>query len=324
MANTFQTPDDRNLLSPPQGLIRAAISQLQKRVAAVARSKLYNGIKLVVDKRNNMVGEDITKLLWLVVRYLWMKNPAKVSNKDTLEAEMHNFFNSFLELGSYKDFFQWILTCKIGKYTLSGSMYRCLTTACDSGCLALKQMFMCSTSEYFGTFNNCRLLNTDHKEAEHFQNAKREFFRYLGFSVNDYLSDVWKINIRVGATVRVGLFTSFFNALRIEGCDNVLTLKSDMARNHLFEMPSDHPSSGKSYHPILMFFVSFRLLNFGNVGLSHLYEPGVDLFDLYSVDLCAFMYLVLSEFYSSDGTKTSSGAQCTTPLMLFNYSLVAL
>ena len=119
-----------------------------------------------------------------------MQNPAKVSNKETLEAEIHNFLNTFLSLGTYKEFFLWILTCRIGRYSLAGSMYRCLTTACDSGCLALKQMLTCSTSEYFGTFNpsNSRLLKTDPKEAELFKFAKQEFFRQIGFSA--HVSDV--------------------------------------------------------------------------------------------------------------------------------------
>lgn len=128
----------------------------------------------------------------------------------------------------------------------------------------------------------------------------------------------------MSGTLRVGFFTAFFNALRVEGCDNILTMKADLARNHLFELPPDHPGSGKSFHPVLMFFVSFKLLNLGNIGLSLLYEPNMDLFDIYSVHLFAFVYLVLCEFYSSDGTNTFSGAQCMTLLMLFNCSLVAL
>lgn len=48
-------PDDRNLVAPPLLLIKADISQMQKRVAVVACSKMYDGMKVTVDKRNNMV-----------------------------------------------------------------------------------------------------------------------------------------------------------------------------------------------------------------------------------------------------------------------------
>lgn len=113
-----------------------------------------------------------------------MKNPPKVSDKDSLESEIHSFMESYLSLGSHKEFFSWLLNCKLTKYSVSGSLYRTYTTACDMGCHALKQALLCSTSELFGTFNptNARLLNSDRKEREVFQIAKREFFQCIGFS----------------------------------------------------------------------------------------------------------------------------------------------
>ena len=129
-----------------------------------------------------------------------------------------------------------------------------------------------------------------------------------------YLGDLWNIDLRTGGNLRVGFFTDFFNALSLDGCDNLLTLKTDIVRKHLFEMPSGHPSHGKSFHPLLLLFISFRLLNFGNVDISNLYEPEMDLYSLYSEHLFAFVYLVLAEFYSSDGTITFSGAECNSSL----------
>ena len=132
--------------------------------------------------------------------------------------------------------------------------------------------------------------------------------------MQDYKSDLWGIDLKSNGKIRVGFFTDFFNALHLEKCDNFVTLKMDLSKKHMFEMPSGHPSCGKSYHPILLFFVSFKLLNFGNIDISHLYEPGTDLYNMYSEHLFAFAYVVLAEFYCSLGTTLFTGAQCMCSL----------
>ena len=60
--NIFLSPDEKNLMAPPQVLLKAALSQLQKRVAAVARSKTYEGLKVIVDKSNNMVCKNLINI----------------------------------------------------------------------------------------------------------------------------------------------------------------------------------------------------------------------------------------------------------------------
>ena len=60
---TFFSPNENNLLAPPQVLIRAALFQMQKRVASVARSKAYDGLQVIVDKRNNLVCKSVFILI---------------------------------------------------------------------------------------------------------------------------------------------------------------------------------------------------------------------------------------------------------------------
>ena len=248
----------------------------------------------------------------MLTRYALSRNPPKVFNHEALEKEMLFYLKNLLGFSNYITFFTFIFDCKINNRTVSATMFRSYVSACDNGNLALRTELTCANKKVLGKFltSDQSLIHTCPDEMEQFVLAKDMWFDAIGFSVHDYLEDVMSIEIMSAGSLRVGLFTDFFNTLKVEGVNDLFTFKNQVKDKRLFELPVGHDFRGHCFHPVIVLFKVFEILGFGNLDISKLYDMSREVTDTFSSHLFAYAYLLITDFFASDGTNYYTGAKC--------------
>ena len=248
----------------------------------------------------------------MLTRYALSRNPPKVCDHAALEAEMLFYIKNLLGLKNYLNFFTFIFDCKINNRTVSATMFRSYVSACDFGSIALRNELICANKKLLGKFltSDQTLISTCQDELGQFTLAKDIWFNAIGFSVEDYLDNVMSIDIMSAGSLRVGLFTDFFNTLQVEDVNDLYTFKNDIKEKRLFELPTGHDFRGHCYHPLIVLFKVFEVLGFGNLDISNLYDMSREVTDIYSPHLFAYAYLLVTDFFASDGTTFYTGAKC--------------
>lgn len=84
----------------------------------------------------------------------------------------------------------------------------------------------------------------------------------------------------------------------------------ELNASDLFHLPEDHQYAGTSFHPILLVFHCIKLCKFGCRDIQNLYLDRFNVFDLYTDKLVALFYMILCDYFASDGADIYTGAKC--------------
>lgn len=114
----------------------------------------------------------------------------------------------------------------------------------------------------------------------------------------------------------------FFLVLQENGITEPNDIPNAIEDKQIFALPEQHLYYGRDYHVMLMVFSAIKLLNFGTVPFERLLDEDTFLPELYAEHMIAMIYMMLTEFFLSDGKELFTGSRCmyalTCLLICFN------